>query len=74
MAATALIPTQVTLQKNKLVKNGVTYKNSQYRQVFENTDAADYFKRARTNHTVGNILNYTGGAVVGWYRYGLFHC
>ncbi|HAV02117.1 MAG TPA: hypothetical protein DCW95_02790 [Chryseobacterium sp.] len=36
---------QVTIEKNKLVKENVKYKFSQYEQVFSNPEAQAYFKK-----------------------------
>lgn len=60
------VSAQVTMEKGKLVKDGVSYKKSAYKEVFENPQAADYFQKARTNSTIGQVLSYTGGAVVGY--------
>lgn len=57
---------QVHIEKNKLVKDGKTYKMSKYNEVFQNSDAKDYFKKSRTNNTVGSILAYTGGFGIGF--------
>lgn len=57
---------QVSLEKNKLVKDGQVYKMSQYEEVFKNSDAQNYFKKARTNSTVGTIFAGTGGALIGF--------
>lgn len=57
---------QVTMSGNKLLKNGQTYKMSQYQDVFKNPEAASYFKKARTNSTVGSIFAYTGGFSLGF--------
>lgn len=57
---------QVTMSGNKLVKDGQTYKMSQYQDVFKNPEAVSYFKKARTNSTVGSIFAYTGGFSLGF--------
>lgn len=57
---------QVSIQKNKLVKDGVSYKQSQYKTVLSNPEAQDYFKKSRTNNTVGNIFGGVGGAFMGF--------
>ncbi|GGG44767.1 hypothetical protein [Epilithonimonas arachidiradicis] len=57
---------QVSYQKNKLIKDGVKYKFSKYEDVFTKPDARDYFKKARTNKTVGEIFAYTGGFTLGF--------
>lgn len=57
---------QVSMEKNKLVKDGVKYKFSKYEEVFQNNEAKDYFKKARTNNTVGSIFAYTGGFGLGF--------
>lgn len=57
---------QVSLEKNKLVKDGVKYKYSKYEQVLQNSDARDYFKKARTNKTAGEVFAYAGGFSLGF--------
>ncbi|MGA9213311.1 hypothetical protein [Kaistella sp.] len=57
---------QVSMEKNKLVKDGVKYKFSKYEEVFQNNDAKSYFKKARTNKTVSEIFAYTGGFGLGF--------
>lgn len=57
---------QVTLQGNRLVKDSTSYKLRQYKEVFTNRDAQQYFKKARTNKTVGSIFAYTGGFLMGF--------
>ena len=70
--------TQVAMSGNKLMKDGQTYKISKYNEVFKNTEALSYFKKARTNNTVGTIFAGVGGGVLGvgiaralrWTNYG----
>lgn len=57
---------QVSYEKNKLIKDGVKYKLSKYEDVFTKTEARDYFKKARTNKTVGEIFAYSGGFSLGF--------
>lgn len=57
---------QVSMENNKLVKDGVSYKFSKYEDVFQNEEAKTYFKKARTNKTVGEIFAYTGGFTLGF--------
>ena len=57
---------QVSMEKNKLVKDGVKYKFSKYEEVFQNSEAKDYFKKARTNNTAATIFAYTGGFGLGF--------
>lgn len=57
---------QVKLEGNKLIKDGQSYKISQYREVFSNAEAQTYFKKARTNSTVGSIFAGLGGGVMGF--------
>ena len=54
-----MVFSQVSLEKNKLVKDGVQYKLSKYEDVFQNQDAKTYFKKAKTNKMVSEILAYT---------------
>ena len=56
---------QVSMSGNKLMKDGQTYKISKYNEVFKNTEALSYFKKARTNNTVGTIFAGVGGGVLG---------
>lgn len=56
---------QVTMENNRLVKDGQTYKMSQYNDVFKNPEAATLFKKARTNATVGQVFAYAGGFSLG---------
>lgn len=57
---------QVSLEQNRLVKDGVKYKFSKYEEVFENKEALESFKKARTNKVVGEIFAYTGGFTLGF--------
>ena len=57
---------QVSLDKNKLVKDGVKYKFSKYEEVFENQEALASFKKARTNNTVGSVFAFAGGFTAGF--------
>jgi len=57
---------QVSLDKNKLVKEGVSYKLSDYKSVLVNPEAQQYFKKSRTNNTVGSIFGGVGGAFMGF--------
>ncbi|EKB61018.1 hypothetical protein [Bergeyella zoohelcum] len=56
---------QVSLDGNKLLKDGQSYKFKEYEQVFNNAEAKVYFKKARTNKTVGDIISFTGGFGLG---------
>lgn len=56
---------QVSFERNKLVKEGVKYKISQYQEVFKNPNAIASFKKARTNNTVGSIFAGVGGGFMG---------
>lgn len=57
---------QVTLKGNRLRKDGVSYKFSQYQKVFTNAEAQAYFRKARTNKTVGEIISGIGGFGLGY--------
>ena len=57
---------QVSMGKNRLVKDGTKYKFSQYEQVFQNPEARDYFKKVRSNKTAADIFAYTGGFSLGF--------
>lgn len=63
---TQFVSAQVSIEKNRLMKDGVKYKFSQYEQVFKNYAAKAYFQKARTNNTVGSIFAATGGAFIGF--------
>lgn len=60
-----LIYSQVTIENNHLIKDGQSYKLSQYDEVFQNPEAKVYIKKARTNNTVATILGFTGGLAIG---------
>ena len=57
---------QVALSGNKLIKDGKTYKMSQYEQVFQKSEALESMKKARSNNTVASILGFGGGASLGF--------
>lgn len=57
---------QVSMGKNRLIKDGTKYKLSQYEQVFQNAEARDYFKKVRSNKTAAEICAYTGGFSLGF--------
>lgn len=65
-AAFFLSNAQVSIEKNRLIKNGESYKFSQYDQVFTNSVAKDYFKKSRSNSTIGNIFGGIGGGCIGF--------
>lgn len=52
--------------KNFFIKDGEGYKLSQYKQVFNNQQAIDHIKRARTNKTFAEIITYTGSFGIGF--------
>ena len=56
---------QVSMSGNKLVKDGQSYKFSQYEQVFSKTEASDYFKKGRSNKTAGDVVSSIGGFGMG---------
>ena len=57
---------QVSMEKNKLTKDGQVYKMSQYKEVFTNKDAIKSFKHARTNKAIANVFAFTGGFGLGF--------
>ncbi|SFI28306.1 hypothetical protein [Halpernia frigidisoli] len=57
---------QVTIESNHLVKDGKSYKLSQYEDVLQSDAAKSYVKKARTNNTVGQIFAGVGGASLGF--------
>ena len=57
---------QVSLQKTKLVKDGVKYKWSQYKSVFNSEESLQFAKKARTNKTYGDVLSSVGGFGIGF--------
>ncbi|WP_447951759.1 hypothetical protein [Chryseobacterium koreense] len=60
-----LLFSQVSLEKNRLVKDGKTYKLSEYEEVFKNPEALGTMKKARTNGTIATVLGVIGGAGIG---------
>ena len=56
---------QVALSGNKLVKDGQSYKFSEYQKVFSNPVANDYFKKGRSNKTAGDVISSIGGFGMG---------
>lgn len=56
---------QVSLSGNKLMKDGQSYKISEYNQVFTNPVATDYFKKGRSNKTAGDVISSIGGFGMG---------
>ncbi len=52
--------------KNFFIKDGEGYKLSQYKQVFNNQQAIDHIKKARTNKTFAEIITYTGSFGIGF--------
>lgn len=57
---------QVSMSGNKLVKDGQTYRLSEYKEVFKNQEAINYFAKARTNNTVANVFAALGGGFMGF--------
>ncbi len=57
---------QVSISRNKLVKDGQTYKFSEYEKVFKSQEAINYFSKARTNRTVGDVFGGIGGGFLGF--------
>ncbi|NML55932.1 hypothetical protein [Chryseobacterium cheonjiense] len=66
VAMSQLAFSQVSLSKNKLVKDGQAYKASQYKEVFQNEQALIYYKKYRTNSTVSQIFGAIGGGCMGY--------
>ena len=56
---------QVSMKGDKLVKDGQTYKLKDYKEVFQNQEARDYFAKAKTNSTVSQAFAVLGGAAIG---------
>lgn len=56
---------QVSMQGDKLVKDGQTYKMKDYKSVFENEEARAYFEKAKTNSTVSQAFALVGGVAIG---------
>lgn len=54
-----------TTNKALFIKGNQTFKYSEYKKVFHNTDALKYAKRARSKTTMGKIFGFTGGVVMG---------
>ena len=57
---------QVSMEKNKLTKNGQVYKMSQYKEVFQNQDAINSFQKHRSNKTVASVFGFAGGFSLGF--------
>lgn len=57
---------QVKFEKNKLMKDGQTYKLKDYKEVFDIPEAENHFKKARTNSTVSQIFAASGGGFIGY--------
>ena len=57
---------QVTIEQNRLVKDGTKYHFSKYESVFENPEARASFKKAKTNSTVGQVFGFAGGLTAGF--------
>ena len=66
LATFQLAIAQVSMEGNKLVKEGQTFKLRDYRQVFKNEEASESFGKARTNTTVGQVFAYAGGFAIGF--------
>ena len=60
-----IIFSQVALSGNRLVKDGQSYKFSEYQKVFSNPVANDYFKKGRSNKTAGDVISSIGGFGMG---------
>lgn len=56
---------QVSMQGDKLVKDGETYKMRDYKEVFQNPEAREYFAKAKSNSTVSQAFALIGGAAIG---------
>lgn len=65
MLLTQTVYSQVSLSGNKFLKDGNTYKISQYDEVFQKSESLELLKKARTNSTLGTIFAATGGALIG---------
>ena len=57
---------QVSIHKNRLIKNETEYKFSKYEEVLSNSEAKAYFKKARTNKTAADIFAFAGGFGIGF--------
>ncbi len=57
---------QVSLSNGKLNKDGLDYKFSEYKQVFQNQEALNYYTKYKTNKTVSMIFGGVGGACMGF--------
>ena len=56
---------QVSMEGNKLVKDGQAYKIKDYKEVFQNEEARAYFAKAKTNSTVSQAFALVGGTAIG---------
>ena len=57
---------QVSLSNGKLYKDGQNYRFSDYKQVFQNQEALNYYQNYKTNKTVSMIFGGLGGALMGF--------
>ncbi len=57
---------QVSIEKNKLVKDGQAYKMSEYKNVFSNQESLRLFKKAKSKGTVSQIIGGIGGGLMGF--------
>lgn len=56
---------QLSMSGTKLMKDGQSYKISEYNKVFSNPVATDYFKKGRSNKTAGDVISSIGGFGMG---------
>lgn len=53
-------------KKGTLLKEGQEYRASEYEKVFQNEKAKQYFKKHRTNESLGMIFGIIGGGGIGF--------
>jgi len=63
---TQTVYSQVSLSGNKFLKDGKTYKISQYDQVFQKSESLELLKKAKTNRTTATVLCFGGGFSLGF--------
>jgi len=57
---------QVSLSNGKLNKDGKDYKFSEYKQVFQNQEALNYYTKYKTNKNFSLVFGGVGGACMGF--------
>lgn len=56
---------QVSMKDNKLLKDGQTYRLKDYKEVFQNPEARNYFEKAKANSNASQLFAVLGGSAIG---------